>query len=290
MTWEGLKPLRESLIDAGLLARKDLGQHFLLDLNLTSKIAALAGDLSYGTVIEIGPGPGGLTRALLMRGARKVIALERDPRCVALLEPLEKLAQGRLQVFAEDALHFSVAALAEEKPFKIIANLPYNIGTALLINWLKEADHLSSLVLMFQKEVAERIVAAPGTKAYGRLAVICQARAQCKKHFDLNRAAFTPPPKVTSSVVSLIPYGPSDNPWEKEGPWCFSSLEQVTRAAFGQRRKMLKSALKQLFPSVDHVCGDLGLDSKKRAEELSVLDFIRLSHIFGKDRASSELN
>ncbi len=265
-----LPPLRDIIAAQDLSAKKSLGQNFLLDLNLTFKIAKSAGDLSAGTVLEIGPGPGGLTRSLLKAGANLLIAIEHDPRCIKALSSLEEASQGKLDLRQGDALKTSLQDLGPG-PFKIVANLPYNIATPLLIGWLRQASLVTSMTLMFQKEVAERIVASPSSKAFGRLAVICQARARCRKVFDIPASAFTPAPKVTSSVVEFIPH-----PIESID-WRFSALETLTQAAFGQRRKMLRSSLKGILPNLETIFADLNLDSQKRAEELSVNDFIRLS-------------
>lgn len=275
MEVKDLPPLRDVITSCGLAAKKSLGQHFLLDLNLTLKIARSAGDLSSATVLEVGPGLGGLTRALLMAGARQVIAVERDQRCLEALQPLVKASGGRLVLKYGDALETPLDALGKDA-FKIVANLPYNIATPLLTGWLRQTGRVSSMTLMFQKEVAERIVASPHSKAYGRLSVICQARAKCRKLFDVSPSAFTPPPKVLSSVVELIPClsYPSLG-----SSWTFEALEAVTQAAFGQRRKMLRSALKSLFPSPERVLQQVGIDPQRRAEDLTVADFIHLSSL-----------
>jgi len=270
VTLEDLPPLREVIAAYGLAAKKNLGQNFLLDLNLTLKIARAAGDLSSATVLEVGPGPGGLTRALLLAGARRVIAVERDQRCIKALQSLVGASEGKLTLHYGDALDFSLEILGEE-PLKIIANLPYNIGASLLIGWLRQAGYISSMILMFQKEVAERITASPHSKAYGRFSVICQARAKCRKLFDVSPSAFTPSPKVTSSIVEFIPYPSTEISWK------FESLEAVTQAAFGQRRKMLRSSLKSLFLFPEKILQELDLDPQKRAEDLTISDFIRLS-------------
>ena len=254
-----------------MAAKKSLGQNFLLDLNLTLKIAKAAGDFSNHTVIEVGPGPGGLTRALLKCGAHPLIAVEHDRRCVQALSSLVEASGGRLQLYQGDALTYRLQDLGSG-PFKIVANLPYNIATPLLISWLQQASCITSMTLMFQKEVAERIVASPSTKAYGRLSIISQARAKCRKLFDIPPSAFTPAPKVTSSVVEFIPYPASDITWN------FSALETLTKAAFGQRRKMLRSSLKGTLTDLEDVFIDLNLDYQKRAEDLSVSDFIGLSN------------
>src|SRR5262245_10104041 len=237
---DGLPPLREVIQRHGLAARKSLGQNFLLDLNLTSKIARKAGDLGETTVIEVGPGPGGLTRALLAHGARRVVAIERDERCLAALAEIAAHYPGRLEVISGDALRTDFAALAAGEPVRIVANLPYNIGTELLVRWLTVADwppFWRSMTLMFQREVAGRIVAAPGSDSYGRLGVLAGWRTQAKIAFDVPPQAFTPPPKVTSSVVNLTP---------RAAPLAADVrlLSRVTEAAFGQRRKMLRQSLK----------------------------------------------
>ncbi|RWE87724.1 MAG: 16S rRNA (adenine(1518)-N(6)/adenine(1519)-N(6))-dimethyltransferase RsmA, partial [Mesorhizobium sp.] len=245
MTIDGLPPLRAVIERHGLQAKKALGQNFLLDLNLTSKIARAAGDLSEATVIEVGPGPGGLTRALLFNGARRVIAIERDERCLEALAEVSSHYPGRLEVIPGDALKTDFAALAGTAnggPVKIAANLPYNIGTELLIRWLTVNDwppFYQSMTLMFQREVAERITAGPASDAYGRLGVLAGWRTEARIAFDVPPQAFTPPPKVTSSVVHLVPR-PSPLPVDGK------KLGRVTEAAFGQRRKMLRQSVKSL--------------------------------------------
>ena len=265
-----LPPLREVIARQGIAARKSLGQNFILDLNLTRRIARAAGRLDDCTVIEIGPGPGGLTRALLAEGARRVVAVERDPRCLAALGELAAHYPGRLQLVEGDALALDAAALTEP-PRKIVANLPYNIATALLLRWLDRIGDYDSLTLMFQREVAERLVAAPRRPAYGRLSVLVQWLTEPKILFDLPPRAFVPSPKVTSSVVALIPraapLAPADKP----------TLERVTAAAFGQRRKMLRSSLKALGVPVEKLLAGAGIPPTARAEELSVADFCALA-------------
>ncbi|MGA8550143.1 MAG: 16S rRNA (adenine(1518)-N(6)/adenine(1519)-N(6))-dimethyltransferase RsmA, partial [Stellaceae bacterium] len=231
-----LPPLREVIARHGIAAQRRLGQHFLLDLNLTAKIARAAGSLEEATVIEIGAGPGGLTRALLAEGARRVVAIERDPRCLAALAELAAAYPGRLDLVAGDALRLDPAALAP-RPRKIVANLPYNIATALLLGWLDRIGEFDSLTLMFQREVALRLTAAPRTKSYGRLSVLTQWLAEPRLLFDLPARAFTPPPKVVSSVVAITPRPALLAAAAKP------ALERVTAAAFGQRRKMLRSSL-----------------------------------------------
>ena len=265
-----LPPLRDVIARYGLGARKSLGQHFLLDLNLTRRIARAAGDLSTGTVIEVGPGPGGLTRALLECGARHLVAIERDDRCLAALEEIARAYPGRLEIVGADALELRVATLGQP-PRKIVANLPYNISTALLINWLQEAADLAGLVLMFQKEVADRLVARPRSKDYGRLSVITQWRMHVKLLFDVPARAFTPPPKVTSTVVELIP---------RAEPLCacrMVALERVTAAAFGQRRKMLRQSLKGLGVDPATLIAAAGVPETARAEEIDIPGFCALA-------------
>jgi 16S rRNA (adenine1518-N6/adenine1519-N6)-dimethyltransferase len=269
---EGLPPLREVIRRHGLAAKKSLGQNFLLDLNLTGKIARAAGDLTQVTAIEVGPGPGGLTRALLANGARKVIAVERDERCLDALAEIGAHYPGRLQVVAGDALQTDFAALAAGEPARIVANLPYNIGTELLVRWLTGPawpPFYLSMTLMFQREVAERIVAAPGSDAYGRLGVLAGWRTEARIAFDVPPQAFTPPPKVTSSVVNLAP---------RAAPFAADVrvLGRVTEAAFGQRRKMLRQSLKSL--GGERLLAAAGIDPTRRAETLSVAEFVALAN------------
>lgn len=269
---DDLPPLREVLDRHGLLAKKSLGQNFLLDLNLTGRIARQAGPLEGHDVVEIGPGPGGLTRALLAEGAGRVIAVERDQRCLPALEEISARYPGRLIVIPGDALSENYATLVEE-PARIIANLPYNVATPLLTGWLLSEpwpSWFSSMTLMFQKEVAERICAAPGTKAYGRLSVLSQWRTRARIAFDVSPKAFTPPPKVTSSVVVM-------EPLEAPLPCEATKLERVTQAAFGQRRKMLRASLKPLGGEL--LLEQAGIDGQRRAETLSVEEFVTLAQL-----------
>lgn len=273
---EALPPLRSVIERHGLDARKALGQNFILDLNLTRRIARLAGALDGVTVIEIGPGPGGLTRALLAEGARKVIAIERDPRCLPALAELGDVAGGRLEVVHADALTIDGRALVRgvDGPVRIVANLPYNIATRLLIGWLETEPWppwFDRLALMFQLEVAERIVAEPGSKAYGRLSVIAQWRTRPRIALTLPPQAFTPPPKVSSAVVEFVPR-PAPEPEAR-----VATLGRVTAAALGQRRKMLRSALKGLVPFPDLLLGGLGIDPTLRAEQLTVAQFASIA-------------
>ncbi|MFD1192755.1 16S rRNA (adenine(1518)-N(6)/adenine(1519)-N(6))-dimethyltransferase RsmA [Phenylobacterium conjunctum] len=265
---DDLPPLRETLAEHGLLANKAFGQHFLLDLNITRKIARLAevgdGDL----VIEVGPGPGGLTRALLETGAR-VIAVEKDVRFEPLLQELAAVADGRLSLVLGDALEVDEAALSAGAPAAIVSNLPYNVGTPLLIKWLTGPYTPVSQTLMFQKEVAERIVAAPGSDAYGRLAVIAQACAEARLVMDVPARAFTPPPKVASAVVRLVPRA------DRPEPVLLGALQKITQAAFGQRRKMLRSSLKPL--GGEALCVAAGLAADARAETIDIPGFLALA-------------
>ncbi len=263
-----LPPLREVIARHELAARKALGQHFLLDGNLTDRIARAAGDLAQGTTIEVGPGPGGLTRSLLRAGARRVVAIERDRRAVSALADLAAAFPDRLEVRQGDALAIDLAGLGET-PRRIVANLPYNVATPLLIGWLRQARAFESLTLMFQKEVVERLAAKPRSKAYGRLSVLTQHVCEVTPLFDIAASAFVPPPKVVSSVVRLRP--------RPEVTGDLSRLEAVTAAAFGQRRKMLRSSLKGAFDDPEAVLGRLGLSPTARAEELAVDDFVRLA-------------
>lgn len=271
MTIDGLPPLRDVIERHELRAKKSLGQNFLLDLNLTGKIARSAGNLSDCTVLEIGPGPGGLTRALLANDARHVVAIERDERCLAALAEVSAHYPGRLTVIPGDALAVDLGAAIAGGPVKIVANLPYNVGTELLIRWLTLADwppYYESMTLMFQREVAERIVARPATEAYGRLGVLAGWRTQARIAFDVPPQAFTPPPKVTSSVVHLVPR-PTPLPVDVR------LLGRVTEAAFGQRRKMLRQSLKSL--GGEALLAKVGIDGTRRAETLTIEEFVSLA-------------
>jgi 16S rRNA (adenine1518-N6/adenine1519-N6)-dimethyltransferase len=273
MTIDDLPPLREIIRRHGLSARKSLGQNFLLDLNLTARIARAAGSLAGVTVVEIGPGPGGLTRALLAAGAERVIGIERDARAVAALRELATYYPGRLDIVEADALGFDPRPYLGSGPARIAANLPYNIATALLISWLSLEPWppwYDSLLLMFQREVAERIVATPGTGSYGRLSVLCNWRCETKRVFDIAPSAFVPPPKVTSSLVRLAP---------RAHPLlvALTDLERVTAAAFGQRRKMLRQSLKTLVPDPLPLLVAAGLDPAARAQDIPVEGFVALA-------------
>ena len=268
-----LPALREVLADHGLLADKRFGQHFLLDLNITRKVARIAGPLEGCVVIEVGPGPGGLTRALMEEGASHVIAIEKDRRFMPLLADLQAAAEGRLSVVESDALKVDEAALlAAHAPglkVKIVANLPYNVGTALLVRWLTGAFTPASMTLMFQKEVADRIAATAGEDAYGRLSVLAQALASTRVAMTLPARAFTPPPKVDSAVAFLEPRP------DRPSPAMIEALERVTAAAFGQRRKMLRSSLKVLGGAA--LCERAGIDPNARAETVDIDGFLRLA-------------
>ena len=273
---EDLPPLREVIREHGLSARKSLGQNFLLDLNLTGRIARAAGPLEGVTAIEIGPGPGGLTRALLANGAKRVVAVERDERCVAALRQVAEAAPGRLTIVAGDALATDLRPFLDGGPARIVANLPYNVATALLINWITAEPwppFFDRLVLMFQREVAERLVAAPGSKTYGRLSVLSQWRTEPRILFDVHPSAFVPPPKVTSSVVQLVP---------RAAPLACNrrTLERVTEAAFGQRRKMLRQSLKSLGTDPLRLLAATGIEETRRAEEIPVAGFVALANAF----------
>ncbi len=273
MSVDDLPPLREIIRRHGLSARKSLGQNFLLDLNLTARIARAAGSLTGVTVVEIGPGPGGLTRALLAAGAERVIGIERDERAVAALSELATHYPGRLDIIEADALGFDPRPHLGSAPARIVANLPYNIATALLVAWLSLEPWqpwYDSLLLMFQREVAERIIAAPGTSSYGRLSVLCNWRCETKRLFDIAPTAFVPPPKVTSSLVRLVPRA---HPL----PVALTDLERVTAAAFGQRRKMLRQSLKTLVPDPLPLLAAAGLDPAARAQDIPVGGFVALA-------------
>lgn len=274
-TIDGLPPLREVIRAHDLVAKRQLGQNFLLDLNLTAKIARLAGDLSACDVLEVGPGPGGLTRGLLVEGARHVLAIEKDPRCIAALDEIAAIYPGRLTTLNADALQVDVATLLTP-PVRVVANLPYNVGTELLIRWLTPAiwpPFWQSLTLMFQREVAERIVAKPRSAHYGRLALLAQWRCDAKIVMHLPPEAFTPAPKVHSAVVHLTrleqPRYPADE----------AKLTRLTMMAFGQRRKMLRSSLKGMGADIEDRLRMVGIEPTARAEEIGLDRFCALSLI-----------
>ncbi|MGG7644166.1 16S rRNA (adenine(1518)-N(6)/adenine(1519)-N(6))-dimethyltransferase RsmA [Rhodovulum sp. YNF3179] len=274
-----LPPLRAVIAAHGLSARKALGQNFLLDLNLTAKIARQAGDLTRADILEIGPGPGGLTRGLLAEGARRVLAVEKDARCLPALDEIAAAYPGRLEVIHGDALEIDPLAHLSP-PIKVVANLPYNVGTELLVRWLTPPDwppFWDSLTLMFQREVAERIVARPGSKAYGRLAILAQWRAEARIVMDLPPEAFTPPPKVRSAVVQLTarqaPLYPADP----------AILSRVVAAAFNQRRKMLRASLRGLAPDIEARLEAVGIAPTDRAERVSLEKFCALARNIAGD-------
>ena len=272
---DNLPPLKDVISKYEIRAKKSLGQNFLLDLNLTSKIARYAGDLKQSDVLEIGPGPGGLTRSLLNEGARQVVSIEKDKRCIAALEEIQSLFPGRLKLLQGDALSMNVTQYFTD-PIKIIANLPYNIGTELLVRWLNSKNWPSfwqSMTLMFQKEVANRIVAHPGSKAYGRLSVMSQWRCNTKIAFNIPATAFTPPPKVESAVVHFEALNEPKFPAEVD------KLEFVVSKAFNQRRKMLRGALKGHFKNVEEGLFSIGVLPTKRAENITIKEYCAMSQI-----------
>ncbi len=280
---DDLPPLREVIKRHHLSARKSLGQNFLLDLNLTARIARAAGPLDNATVIEVGPGPGGLTRALLALGARRVIAVERDERALAPLGEIASRYPGRLEIVCADAMTFDPRPLLDGAPAKIVANLPYNIATPLLVGWLSVEPWppwYDAMILMFQREVAERIVAHENSEAYGRLAVLANWRAETKILFDISRAAFVPPPQVTSSVVRLVPR-PDPLPCDRK------RLEQVAAAAFGQRRKMLRQSLKSLGVDPARLAAAAAVDPTRRAETVPVAGFVAMARELADIRAEN---
>jgi 16S rRNA (adenine1518-N6/adenine1519-N6)-dimethyltransferase len=274
---DDLPPLRDVIRTHELAAKKSLGQNFLLDLNLTAKIARLAGDLSGSDILEIGPGPGGLTRGLLAEGARRVLAIEKDSRCLAALKDIQSRYPGRLDIVNVDALEFDPSEHLTA-PIKVVANLPYNVGTELLIRWLTPENwppYWDSLTLMFQKEVAERIVALPGSKAYGRLSILAQWRAEAEIVMDLPPEAFSPAPKVRSAVVHIRARPEPTFPADPQ------HLSRIVAAAFNQRRKMLRSSLKGMAKDAEARISAAGIDPTARAETLSIEQFCALSRAFG---------
>lgn len=278
-TIDDLPPLREVIAQHSLSARKSLGQNFLLDLNLTAKIARQAGDLSGCDILEVGPGPGGLTRGLLASGARRVVAVEKDRRCLPALEQIASAYPGRLDVVEGDALDIDWAAHLTP-PVRIVANLPYNVGTELLVRWLTPDDWpplWQSLTLMFQREVAERIVAKPGSKTYGRLAILSQWRAEARIAMELPARAFTPPPKVNSAVVHLDALAAPRYPAPAMG------LSRVVAAAFNQRRKMLRSSLKSYGPQIEDHLRAAGISPTARAETVELEQFCALARSLDRE-------
>jgi 16S rRNA (adenine1518-N6/adenine1519-N6)-dimethyltransferase len=277
MAEDGLPPLREVIAKYDLAARRALGQNFLLDLNLTAKIARAAGELAAGTTIEIGPGPGGLTRALLSHGARELIAIERDVRCLGALAEIAAAYPGRLTVIEGDALAVDCMKLGTA-PRRIVANLPYNIATPLIIKWIQQGAAFASLTVMVQKEVADRLIARPRTKDYGRLSVLAQFLSKPRRLFDLPPRAFVPPPKVTSTVIELLPLP------EPAFPARLADLERATQAAFGQRRKMLRQSLRSLGGDTEALMAAAEITPTARAEELTVAQFAALARALEKQR------
>jgi len=275
---DDLPPLREVIRRHGLIAKKSLGQNFLLDLNLTARIARAAEPLENITVVEVGPGPGGLTRALLALGARRVVAIERDNRAITALEEIALRYPGRLEIVAGDALSIDPHEHLGPERARVVANLPYNIATALLVSWLTVEPWppwYDYLLLMFQREVAERIAALPGTKSYGRLSVLAGWRTEAKILFDVARTAFVPRPKVTSSIVRLTP--------RQEPLACDAlALQRVTEAAFGQRRKMLRQSLKTLGVDAAVLLAEAAIDPTSRAEEIPIEGFVTMANIFSR--------
>lgn len=269
MNADELPSLRDELETHGLWANKGLGQHFLLDLNITRRIARSAGDIAGNPVIEVGPGPGGLTRALLEAGADPLIVVEKDARFIPLLEPLIKWSGGRLRIVQGDALEANEVEMTGGQRASVISNLPYNVGTPLLVKWLKAGAWRGDMTLMFQKEVAQRIVAKPGSGAYGRLAVLAQARCDCRLEFTVPARAFTPPPKIASAIVRLSDRA---DPYDD-----LNAIERVTAAAFGQRRKMLRASLRALTPEAEPLLRAAGVEPTARAEEIDQAGFRRLA-------------
>ena len=281
---DGLPPLRDVIAAHGLSAKKSLGQNFILDLNLTRRIAREAG-VRGAVVYEVGPGPGGLTRSLLAEGAERVIAVERDARAIPALEDIAAFMPGRLDIVEADAMAIDETDLLRThgvaRPIPVVANLPFNVGTALLIKWLSVASWppwWASLTLMFQKEVAERICAAPGSDAYGRLSILAQWRTKPKILFDVSPRAFVPPPKVTSAVLRIEPLAAPR--YEAE----LSDLEAVTAASFGQRRKMLRGSLKSLVPDVEKLLAAAAIDGTARPEQLDLAQFCALARAYAAMR------
>lgn len=278
---DGLPPLREVIAAHGLDARKSLGQNFILNLNVTRRIARVCGSLEGRTVIEVGPGPGGLTRALFLEGARRVVAIERDARCIPALAEIGARYPGRLEVHEADALEVDWKSLVGEAAGEafVIANLPYNVASLLLTGWLESEPWppwFAGMALMFQREVADRLVAAPGTKAYGRLSVLTQWRTEARIALNLGPSAFVPPPKVSSAVVRFIPRT------DPRPAGSAKILARVTAAAFGQRRKMLRQSLKMLTSAPELLLREAGIDPELRAESVPVEGFARLAEIFGR--------
>jgi len=271
-----LPRLQDIIAQYGLEARRSLGQHFLLDLNLTRRIVRTVGDLHNQSVIEIGPGPGGLTRALLETSAKQVFAVERDRRCIKSLTTLANAFPKRLTIIEKDALKFDLKTVSRGNKVTVVANLPYNISIPLLIGWLRQVSMINSMTLMFQKEVADRLTAQPGTKGYGRTSVIAQWLCNVETSFSIPARAFVPPPKVVSAVVKLTPR------LQPLSPASFEMIEKITAAAFGQRRKMLRSALKTLHPYPSELLKQANINPEARAETLTVQKFCKISECYRK--------
>ncbi len=272
---QSLPPLREILKKHNLVTKKKLGQNFIFDLNLTGRIARVPGNLNGKIILEIGPGPGGLTRAILCNEARKIIAIEHDKNCIPALAELRNIVGNRLDIINDDALNIKISSLIiQGNRLKIIANLPYNIGTELLFRWFDELEYIESMTLMFQKEVADRITASPKTKAYGIISVIAQFLCETRKEFDVNPSAFFPPPKITSSVVTLIPRA------KPLADIDINILKKICKTTFGQRRKTLRSSLKNLVNNPTELLDNAGINPQSRPEELSILEFCKLSSEF----------
>ncbi len=272
-----LPPLREVIEGQRLSARKSLGQNFILDLNITKRIASVAGPINGTTVLEIGPGPGGLTRALLEAGAGTVVAVEHDTRCISALKKIKDIVGERLIILNQDALHLDVKVLTEKYgPLRVIANLPYNISTRLLLNWLKNIELFDGFVLMFQKEVADRLTAVPGSKSYGRLSVAAQWRCETRALFTLPPTVFVPPPKVYSTLVELIPRPKVLDDAEP------AILERVVYGAFSQRRKMMRSSMKTIFSAPETALLAAGIAPTARAETVSIRQFCALARILAR--------
>lgn len=272
-----LPPLKEVVISLGIDPKKALGQNFLFDLNLTKRIARAAGDLKSHTIIEIGPGPGGLTRALLEEGAEKIVVIEQDSRCIPALNEINQFYHNKLFILNQDALLYKEEDL-NKTDIKIIANLPYNIATVLLFKWLDKIHLFSSLTLMFQKEVADRIIAQPGCKAYGRLSVMTQFLCKVEHQFDINPQAFYPPPKVTSSVLNIYPRKQPFSAIKK------SSLELICKLVFNQRRKTLRVSLKQLVDNPERLLQQANIDSSLRPEQLTLEQFCQLTEAYQNNK------
>jgi len=265
-----LPPVRELISQYGLKPDKKLGQNFLFDLGITDQIVLSAGNLEGKTVLEIGPGPGALTRSILASQAKRIIAVETDERCIRALRQMEMLSEGRLAVIHEDAMKLNLSTLSNEKLF-VISNLPYNIGTILLYNWLEDTERFLGFVLMLQKEVVQRICARPSSPGYGKLSILAQIKAKTDVVFDVDPEFFFPPPKVTSSIVRILPYEKPPHEYE------IMRLKKILNAAFGKRRKMVRTSLAPVFEDLQKVLSELNIEPTARAEDLTVEQFCALS-------------